>query len=76
VSESGESNKPRQATGLDFGEGVEELELLRMLRELGGGSVADEIVASVCRGVRDFSRDPNELDAAKERIVQEIMKRQ
>jgi len=56
-------------------EGQEELELLYMLKEMGGGSIADEIVGSICQGIRDFSRDPNAIDEARERIVKEILKR-
>jgi len=57
-------------------EGMEELELLGLLRELGGQTVADEIVASICRDIRDFSRDPNEIAAARSEIIREILKRQ
>jgi hypothetical protein len=56
-------------------EGHEELELMNMLKELGGGSDADEIVASICNGIRDFSRDPNAIDEAKEAIIKEILRR-
>jgi hypothetical protein len=56
-------------------EGQEELELMYMLKALGGGSIADEIVESICKGVRDFSRDPNTIDEAREKIIQEILKR-
>ena len=57
-------------------EGMEELELLGVLRELGGDEVADEIVESICRDIRDFSRDPNAIDAARRRVIEEILKRQ
>ena len=56
-------------------EGLEELELLRLLSELGGEDVADEIAASICRDIRDFSRNPNAIDAARDRVIQEILKR-
>lgn len=56
-------------------EGLEELELMLMLKESGGESEVDKIVGSVCRGIRDFSRDPNSIDEAKEKIVEEILKR-
>jgi len=56
-------------------EGFEELELLYLLKNSGGESAADQIVESICRGIRDFTRDPNAIDEAKEKIVQEIMKR-
>ncbi len=56
-------------------EGFEELELLYLLKDSGGGSAADQIVDSICKGIRDFTRDPNAIDEAKEKIVQEIMKR-
>ena len=46
-------------------EGIEELELLDQLSaSRGGRAEADAIVASICRGVKDFSRDPNEIDKA------------
>ena len=56
-------------------EGQEELELMNMLREMGGKKEADKIVESVCRGVGDFTRDPNAIDAAREEIVEAILKR-
>jgi len=55
-------------------EGQEELELMLMLKESGGESAVDEIVESVCKGIRDFSRDPNAIDEAKEKIVKELLK--
>jgi hypothetical protein len=55
-------------------EGLEELELMLMLKKSGGESEVDEIVESVCMGIRDFSRDPNAIDEAKEKIVIEILK--
>lgn len=55
-------------------EGLEELELMYMLEELGGGPEVDQIVGSICRGIRDFTRDPNTIDEAKEKIVKEILK--
>ena len=57
-------------------EGFEELELVQILRDLGGEEVADEIIGDICRDLRDFSRDPNAIDAARDRIIQEILKRQ
>ncbi len=57
-------------------EGFEELELINMLKVMGGQSTADRIVESICKGIRDFSRDPNAIDEAKEKIIQEILKRQ
>jgi len=57
-------------------EGFEELELLNMLQELGGGKEADRITESICRGIRDFTRDPNAIDQAKDQLIQEILKRQ
>jgi hypothetical protein len=56
-------------------EGLEELELMYMLKESGGESEADIIIESICRGVRDFTRDPNAIDEAKEKIVKELLKR-
>jgi len=57
-------------------EGMEELELLGVLRDLGGEEVADEIVESICRDIRDFSRDPHAIDGARRRVIEEILKRQ
>ncbi|MEE9463432.1 MAG: glycoside hydrolase domain-containing protein [Bacteroidales bacterium] len=56
-------------------EGLEELELMLMLKESGGESEVDEIVESVCMGIRDFSRNPNAIDEAREKIIKEILKR-
>ena len=56
-------------------EGLEELELMYLLKESGGESEANRIAASICMGIRDFSRDPNAIDEAKEKIVKEILKR-
>jgi len=56
-------------------EGFEELELIKLLTDSGGGTVADQIVESICKGIRDFTRDPNAIDEAKEKIIQEILKR-
>jgi len=55
-------------------EGLEELELLGLLAELGGEAAADEIAASICRNVRDFSRDPHAIDFARTRVIEEILK--
>jgi len=57
-------------------EGLEELELLEQLSALGGRDEADAIAASICGGVKDFSRDPNELDAARHRLIRAIAARQ
>ncbi|MFC2125231.1 glycoside hydrolase domain-containing protein [Bacteroidota bacterium] len=56
-------------------EGLEEIELLYLLKESGGQKAADKIVESICKGVRDFTRDPNEIDEAREKIIWEILKR-
>ena len=56
-------------------EGQEELELMQMLKNLGGEAEADKIVSSVCNGVRDFTRDPNAIDEARDKIIEEILKR-
>ena len=57
-------------------EGLEELELLELLSALGGRDEADAIAASICGGVKDFSRDPNELEAARHRLIRAIAARQ
>ncbi len=56
-------------------DGFEELELLQVLRDLGGAEEADKIVGSICRDLRDFSRDPNAIDKARDRVIQGILKR-
>ena len=56
-------------------EGFEEIELLYLLKNSGGEEAADQIVASICSGIRDFMRDPNVIDDAKEKIIQELLKR-
>lgn len=55
-------------------EGLEELELLRLLSDSGGRKAADEITATLCRDVRDFPRDPNQIDAARERLLEELVR--
>ncbi|MCS5626753.1 MAG: DUF4091 domain-containing protein [Planctomycetes bacterium] len=57
-------------------EGLEELELLEQLSALGGRAEADAIAASICNGVKDFSRDPNEIEAARHRLIRAIVARQ
>ena len=57
-------------------EGLEEIELLYLLKESGGESAANKIVGSICRDIQDFTRDPNAIDEAKEKIIHEILKRQ
>ena len=56
-------------------EGIEELELLRLLSESGGREEADKIVSTICRDIRDFTRDPNLIDKARNLVIQEILKR-
>ena len=53
-------------------EGLEELELLRVLADLGGKEAADEIVGAICRDTRHFSRDPKEIDRAREYVIEQI----
>jgi len=50
-------------------EGLEELELLRLLAESGQRGVADELAATLCRDIRDFTRDPDEIDAARGKLL-------
>ena len=57
-------------------EGLEELELLELLSALGGRDEADAIAASICGGVKDFSRDPHEIEAARHRLIRAIAARQ
>ena len=54
-------------------EGLEELELLAMLSDLGGEDQADEIVASICTNVREFSRNPIEIDEARKQLISAIL---
>ena len=53
-------------------EGLEELELLELLASLGGREAADEIAASICRGVKDFSRDPEDIESARLLLIRKI----
>ena len=53
----------------------EALELLEQLSSLGGRAEADAIAASICNGVKDFSRDPNEIEAARHRLIRAIAAR-
>ena len=53
-------------------EGLEELELLELLASLGGREAADEIAASICRSVKDFSRDPEDIESARLRLIRKI----
>ena len=57
-------------------EGLEELELLEQLASRGGRAEANEIVESICRGVKDFSRDPAEIDKARRRLILALAARQ
>ena len=50
-------------------EGLEELELLELLASSGDRALADQLAASLCRDVRDFTRDPVKIDAARERLL-------
>jgi len=50
-------------------EGMEELELLRLLDERGQGALADELAAELVRDVRDITRDPVAIDAARARLL-------
>ena len=56
-------------------EGLEELELLEQLSSLGGRAEADAIAASICNGVKDFSRDPHQIEAARHRLIRAIAAR-
>ena len=57
-------------------EGFEELELINMLSNLGGSTVADQVVDSICHDIRNFTRDPNAIDEAREKIIKEILIKQ
>jgi hypothetical protein len=54
-------------------EGLEDLELLRLLADLGGEETADELAASICWDIRNFSRNPNEIDIVRESLIEEIV---
>ena len=56
-------------------EGLEEIELLRLLGKSGGQEKADEIVSKLCRDIRDFTRDPNLIDQARNHVIREILSR-
>lgn len=53
-------------------EGLEELELLALLGRLDRAA-ADRIVGSICRHVRDFSRDPNVIDSARDALINALL---
>ncbi len=53
-------------------EGLEELELLQLLADQGERALADELAASLCRDVKDFTRDPREIDAARARLLEAL----
>jgi hypothetical protein len=50
-------------------EGLEELELLQLLADAGQRELADELAASLCQGVGNFTRDPVQIDAARDRLL-------
>ena len=53
-------------------EGLEELELIRLLAERDPVA-ADRIVRTICRHVRDFSRDPNVIDDARAAVIRALL---
>jgi hypothetical protein len=53
-------------------EGCEELELLGLLADSGQPELADELAASLCGGVRAFTRDPDAIDSARERLLRAL----
>ena len=55
-------------------EGLEELELIRLLAERDRAT-ADRIVRTICRHVRDFSRDPNVIDDARTAVIRALLDR-
>jgi len=50
-------------------EGCEELELLGLLAASGQAELADELAASLCGTVRAFTRDPDTIDRAREKLL-------
>jgi len=53
-------------------EGLEELELLDLLARNGNPAAAQRIAERVCRDVRDFTRDPVEIEAARAELLREL----
>ncbi|MAB88214.1 MAG: hypothetical protein CMJ90_01985 [Planctomycetes bacterium] len=53
-------------------EGLEELELIRLLAERDPVA-ADRIVRTICRHVRDFSRNPNVIDDARAAVIRALL---
>lgn len=60
-------------------EGIEDYEYLWMLKSLGDGALADEVVHSMVATVSAFSRDPDRLYAARQKMarrIEQLTKRQ
>jgi len=55
-------------------EGLEDLELIRLLGE-HDRAAADAIVRTICRNVRDFTRDPNVIDQARTAVIRALLQR-
>jgi hypothetical protein len=53
-------------------EGIEDYEYLWMLKSLGDVAFADEIVHSMVATVGAFSRDPDRLYAARQKMARRI----
>lgn len=57
-------------------EGLEERALLQMLTEKIGRPAVETLIGPVCRDIRHFSRDPNELDRVRKRVIEALLAEQ
>ncbi|MCH2183475.1 MAG: DUF4091 domain-containing protein [Mariniblastus sp.] len=54
-------------------EGLEERALLQMLSEKIGRAAVQQLIAPVCTDIRTFSRNPNELDQVRQRVIERLL---
>ncbi len=57
-------------------EGLEERALLQMLAEKIGRPAVEKLLDPACRDIRNFSRDPNELDRVRKRVIEALLAEQ
>ncbi len=56
-------------------EGIEDYELLNLLRQLGGAASADQFVENIVKSLREYERDPTQLKAVRRSVAAEIVRR-
>ena len=54
-------------------EGLEERALFQMLSDKIGRAAVQELLSPVCTDIRTFSRDPNELDRVRQRVIERLL---